>query len=198
MRIFKNEKGIALVMVLVLSAITLGIMSGLLYMVTVSTQMSGVQKRYKTAFEAGLGGADVAYELIGARGDPGIPGFYLDIPALDVGGTNCLTPKLNTSTSTWPLACDYALNINPATTASFDMAFFIGTYPLEYNVRAKIVDTVEGNSAADEGLKITGVVLSNPGEIMVKSIPYLYTVEVDAQNSANAAERAKLSILYQY
>jgi hypothetical protein len=54
-----------------------------------------------------------------------------------------------------------------------------------------------GNSGGDEGLLKGGVVHST-GEINVASIPFLYTIEVDAQNQTNPAERAKLSILYQY
>jgi len=43
-----------------------------------------------------------------------------------------------------------------------------------------------------------GVVSSGSGEITVVSIPYLYTVEVNAENRDNPSERAKLSVLYQY
>ena len=59
--IFSNERGIALVMVLILSAIALAIMAALIYMITVGTQASGMQKRYRTALEAGKGGADISY-----------------------------------------------------------------------------------------------------------------------------------------
>src|SRR4030067_1587792 len=65
----RNEKGIALVMVLVLSAIILIIMAGLIYMLTTGTQLSGMQKRYKTALEAGIGGADITYQVIALRGE---------------------------------------------------------------------------------------------------------------------------------
>jgi hypothetical protein len=75
-RFFSDERGIALAMVLVLSAVTLGIMAGLIYMVTIGTQTSGMQKRYKTAYEANLGGIDIMHEIIeipgvltGERGD---------------------------------------------------------------------------------------------------------------------------------
>jgi hypothetical protein len=60
------------------------------------------------------------------------------------------------------------------------------------------VDTVEGNSAGDEGLINNRVVDSNSGEIRVMSYPYLYTIEVDAENAANPFERAKFSVLYLY
>ncbi len=198
MKIVKNEKGIALVTVLVMSAIALAVMAQLIYFVTQGTRISGMEKRYKTALEAGMGSADVTYELMGARGDPGIPldNFLITAPAA------CLTAKLNTLTSAanWAGCNDYnkatSLTINPDDPDSYDMTFSLGIDPLRYNVYSKIADTVEGNSAADSGLIITGVL--NPGEIEVMSVAYLYTVEINAQNSTNAAERAKLSILYQY
>lgn len=195
-----DEKGIALVMVLVLSAIALAIMAGLIYMVTVGTQISGGQKRYKTALEAGLGGIDVVYQFIGARGNPNIPNFNFSRAFTNA----CMTAKLNTSTSKWGAACaDYAnatsLTIDPAVSASYDMTLQLGVAPFPiYTAYAKIVDTVEGNSGGDEGLLKGGVVTSGTGEVTVVSIPYLYTIEIDAQNQDNPAERAKLSILYQY
>ena len=66
-----NEKGIALVMILILAAISLVIMAGLLYMITSSTQITGMQKRYKTALEAGIGGSEVFSQFIGLQGDLG-------------------------------------------------------------------------------------------------------------------------------
>jgi len=188
----RNEKGIALVMVLVLSAIALAIMAGLIYMITSGTQISGIQKRYKTALEAGVSGADVTFQLITLRGDPGIPSinYFRNI------SDTCLTDKLIKSTINWNASCDSSITVSDT---FYDMRFDLGAAPSPtYRVYSKIVDTVLGNSGGDEGLLKTGVVLVNPGEVQVMSMPYLHTIEVDAQNLANPAERAKLSILYQY
>ena len=54
MKNLRNEDGIALMMVLVLSAISLAAMAAMMYMMTVRTQMSGIQKRYSTAYEAAM------------------------------------------------------------------------------------------------------------------------------------------------
>ena len=198
MRLRRNDKGIALVMVLVLSTISLLIMAGLIYMLTTGTQVSGLQKRYETAHEAGLGGADVIYQMIAARGDPNIPLTNFLITASNVGGVDCLTPKLNQPPSSWPVACSNSLAVDPNTQSTYDMRFDLGGGPFPaYRVFAKIVDTVEGNSGGDEGLLRHGVV-SSTGEVTVMSIPYLYTIEIDAENQGNPSERAKLSILYQY
>jgi len=193
-----NEKGIALVMVMVLSVIALVIMAGLIYMLTTGTQLSGSQKRYETALEAGIGGTDVIYQLIAARGNPNVPLANFLITASNVGGVDCLTPKLNNPTINWPAACSNSMTIDTNTQSTYDMRFDLGggAFPT-YRVFAKIVDTVEGNSGGDEGLLRYGVV-SSTGDVTVMSIPYLYTIEVDAENQGNPSERAKLSILYQY
>jgi hypothetical protein len=82
---------------------------------------------------------------------------------------------------------------------SYDLQFDLSaSLDPPYTVYSKIVDTVEGNSGGDTGLMKSGVVNSNPGEVTVMSIPYLYTIELDAQRSGNPSERAKLSVLYQY
>lgn len=47
------------------------------------------------------------------------------------------------------------------------------------------------------GLLKSGVVATNTGEVTVKSVPYLYTIERDAENAANPTESAKLSVMYQ-
>ncbi len=197
---YQDEKGIALVMVLILSAIALAIMAALVFMITASTQMSGIQKRYKSALEAGKGGADLAFQVIGSRGTLNLTPFSslnLTIPAKDVGGTDCLTAKLNTATSVWPAACNSLSEIDPSNSSTYDMYFDLGTIP-SFRVYGKIVDTVEGNSGADIGLLKSGVVNSNSGEVTAMSIPYLYTIEVDTMNKDNPVERARYSILYQY
>jgi hypothetical protein len=202
-----SESGVALIMVLIISAIALATMGGLIYMTTTGTQISGAQKRYKTALEAAYGGTDVTFAMIAARGDPFIDTtfagglFSYNIFADSVGGVNCLTDKLNSPTSLWDAACDETLHIdpalNPAAVNTYDVLVTLGVLPT-YTVYSKIVDTVEGNSGGSQGLTKGGVVASNSGEITPVSIPYLYTFEVDAQNAAAPAERGKLSVLYQY
>lgn len=190
-----NEKGIALAMVLIIAAVSLIVMAGLLYMLTAGTQISGMQKRYRTAVEAGIGGIDITYQTIQNRGNPNIPGLgFLINPAI---GT-CLDTKLNNPTATWG-ACNSSLAIDPVgDNQSYDMTFTLPGAGTDYTVYSKIVDTVEGNSGGDIGLTKGGVVNTNTGEIPVLSIPYLYTIEIDVQNADNPAERAKLSVLYQY
>jgi hypothetical protein len=194
--ILLNEQGIALVMVLILALISLALMSGLVYMVTSGTQVSGVEKRYSTALGAGESGIDIAYQVFSSRGNP-----YTAAQAATVGfnitaSASCLTDKLNKMTNNWG-ACDSSLTITPGAAGTYDMTFQLGANPA-FSVYTKIVDTVEGNSGGDEGLIKSGVVLSNSGEVTVMHVPYLYTLEIDAENINNPTERAKLSALCQY
>ncbi len=78
------------------------------------------------------------------------------------------------------------------------MQFDLGT-TTTYRVYAKIVDTVWRNTAeGDEELIKGGVVSSGEGMVPVPRMPFLYTIEVDAENPNNIDERAKVSVLYQY
>jgi hypothetical protein len=108
-----------------------------------------------------------------------------------------------TSSTTWALAsgCSTSLLTGPS---SYDLKFQLGTNP-QYNVYAKVVDTIEGNTngsnTGGHSLITTGVVAakSGGGEISMVTIPYQYTVEIEAENAkAGSNERAKLSVLYQY
>jgi hypothetical protein len=222
----RNERGIALLMVLVLSTITLAVISGLIYMVTVGTQTSGIQKRYKTSFEAAQGGTDIIEEIIMTRGDyVSINNIINDLKqegkynavyatpetCIPSGSQECmnirgynpghsrLATKLNMPTKCWR-GCDSSLIIitDPLDTNTYDVRFQIGTAPNLYNVFAKIVDATKGNSGvASDLVKGTGIV-STKGEVTVPQIVYLYTIEVLAQSAVNPMERAKTSTLFAY
>jgi hypothetical protein len=198
--ILLNNKGIALVLVMILSLISLAIMSGLIYMVTSGTQVSGIGKRYSTALEAGKSGRDVVYQVMSARGNPFTAAEATDIFFSITDPGTCLPQKLNFATNTWAgFGCDSSIDIitDPPDADTYDMILQLGNNPA-YTVYTKIVDTVVGNSGKDEGLLKTGVVISNPGEVAVGKIPYLYTIEIVAENATNPMERSRLSLLYQY
>ncbi len=67
MKRLNNERGVALVMALILTLIILAAVSALLYLVTQGTMMSGYQKRYQTALEAAKGGMELATKEIISR-----------------------------------------------------------------------------------------------------------------------------------
>lgn len=187
MRLSRNESGIALVVVMLLAAVALAISGGLLYMLARAGYMSGMQKQYKTALEAGVGGADVAFQVIATGGTLSASTIGLTYNAGTLG------TKLRNPTSAWG-TLDSSMTIDPSVNTSYDMTFDLGNY----RVYSKIVDTVPGNSAVDLGLQNKGVTSAGTGELVVMSTPYLYTIEVLAQRTTNPSERAKLSVLYEY
>ncbi len=201
----KGEKGVVLLVVLVLSGVALLIAAGLLYMAMQSTKTSGSSKRYKTALEAGRAGADVVYQLIDSRPTTSAP-FTIGLAHFTIVDNNRLfnasTGKLYAVTTTWTSTNNTTINIDPTNNGTYDVYFDMGSNPA-YRVYAKITDTVLGNSYAASsgglGLHKYGVVAgSSSGAISAPSYPYLYSIEILALNAVNPQERAKLSILYQY
>jgi hypothetical protein len=186
MKYLRNEKGFALVFVLILAAISLAMTLAMLMMVSRGSFVSGQQKRFRTAVEAGRGGMEAMFQLISSRGNPDNTLFSMPNPT-------AVQTKLAGPISGWG-GLDTSSTINPTVNTSYDMQINLGTY----SVYTKIVDTVDGNSGADEGLIKTAVVNAGSGEVTVVSVPYLYTIEVLSQSTTNATERSKLSILYQY
>ncbi|MDQ7787270.1 MAG: hypothetical protein RDU01_06640 [Thermodesulfovibrionales bacterium] len=221
MKHLRNEKGIALVMVLILSLIALAIVAALVYLVTQGTKFSGEFKRYETAREAGLGGAEIAGALVHNRGEMDILGLGLTNSCScgdpDVVGDNtfsdgtaipagdpyeCLCAKLCDPTYTgatynWGVCTD-GTTFDPTTGA--DMTFpLTGLGGITYTVDAKIINTTLGNSdLSGEDLGGTSVVSSTAGVIPTPPAPYLYRIEINSQNNASVLERSRLSVLYAY
>ena len=185
MKTLRNEKGFAMVFVLVLAAISLAMTLAMLIMVSRGSYVSGQQGRFRTAVEAGRGGMETMFQLISNRGN--------NDALYTLPNPTAVQTKLAGPIATWG-GLDNTSTINPAVATSYDMTIDLGAY----RVYTKIVDTVDGNSGADEGLLKTAVVNAGSGEVTVVSVPYLYTIEVLSQSTTNPTERSKLSVLYQY
>lgn len=221
--ILSSEKGLALVTVLVLSLICLSIISTLLYMVIQGTKFTGYYKRYETAREAALGGAEIGSDLIMQRGELIIPGLvnmpnFCDCGDPDnpndnlySGVPSCLCDKLCDTAIIYPgptlnwVNCAAAdIELDP--TNNPDIQFSLQGINTMYQVSAKIVDTIRGNSdLSGEELGGTGVVASTSTMITAPPLPYLYRVEINSQdiNIALAlpgamVERARFSALYAF
>jgi len=208
----RSEKGVVLVVVIVLSAVALLIMTTLIYMVTTGTQISAHQKNYKTALEAGIGcGGEIFYTLINTRAHGGKIAFLtnelsdyninmlVETPSTCSGMVSLATytgfaARLMSSSTTWE-NCDRFITIDPADASTYDMKTQCGT-TTRYDTYAKIVATSPGNTGGDDDLVNRGVI--DTGKIAVQPMPYLYAIEVYSENSSKVGERAKLSILYQY
>ena len=178
MKILRNEKGFALLFVMILALISLVMTLAMLFMVSRGSYVSGQQKRYRTALEASRGGAEAMMDVISTR-------------PLTMGPS--LVAKLGSGTNAWGVY-DNSITIDAATPATYDMTVDLGVY----RVYVKVVDTVVGNTGLSTGLLKSGVVTTSPAEISGMAIPYLYTIEVLSQSTANPTERSKLSLLYQY
>ncbi|HBX43180.1 MAG TPA: hypothetical protein DEH27_05040 [Deltaproteobacteria bacterium] len=187
MTLARNEKGVVIVFVLLLALVGLITIAGLLHMLARSGYVSGQQKRYNTALEAGRGGVEATLEVVADRGQD-----KMGLTNLVLGAD--LDTKLMSPTESWGMGVDSSSAINPAVNNSYDIRFDLGNY----RIYTKIVDTVDGNSGADTGLLKAGVVNAGSGEVTVMNIPYLYTIEELTETPGNASERAKLSVLYQY
>ena len=191
-------------MVLVLSLMGLAMVSALLFMVTQSTRMSGYHRFFRTAEDAGLGGAEIGTEFIKTRG--ALTDDLIDSLSPLRNNDACLAQKLNMSRGGWTsnlrwTSCGSArLTLDLANDANnYDMTFNLSNF----RVLVKIVDTVEGNSdtgglVTDGGLGGKGVVEASSGMVNPAHNPYLYRMEIQAEEATNPRERAKFSGLYAY
>ena len=190
MKTLRNEKGFALVFVLILAVIALILTLAMLSMVSRGSFVSGQMKRFRTAVEASQGGMEAMFQLIS---NGGIPMAWTLVPPVIDNPTGVQT-KLAGPINTWTTGLDNTITIVPDTPSTYDMRIDLGTY----RVYAKVVDTVVGNTGVDLGLLKSGVVSTSSSEVSGLSVPYLYTIEVLSQSQVNPTERSKLSVLYQY
>lgn len=184
-----DNRGVALVFVLLLSVVALLTTAGLLYMVGKGGYLSGQQMRYNTALEAGRGGVRATLQVIDDRGTDTMGLNNVDLKS-SLGNT-----KLVQATGSWG-SLDNSSVINSDVSTTYDLRFDLGTY----RIYSKVVDTVVGNTGADTGLSKGGVVSTGSGEVTVMNVPYLYTIEELSANKVNpnSTERAKISLLYEY
>lgn len=224
----KSEKGIALVVVLVLSAVSLTLMTALIYMITMGTQSSGTLKRYKTALEAGYASADVIAQVIALReGSADNTSFNTNLSALTTNFSNfsmnpsipavlsgCtgttkdgvpyvgLAAKIMTATASgWQGGCNSSLNLIPTDDSTYDLKFDMGTNP-RYTVYAKIVNTIEGNTGGDNneesGRGRRGAGVVSSGTGELPVMPLSSVYTIEVAAESTTNERVKLQILYQY
>jgi hypothetical protein len=180
----RSERGVALVLVLVLSTIGILVMTTVLYVITMGTQMSGSEKRFRTAHEAALGGIEVIRTLLQNQAASVIPGVTINYQPTFLA-------KLN---ATSLVGYDTTVSIDPATATSYDLAMDIGN-PV-YRVYVKMVQKQTGNT--NKGYKQvrikTGVVPADPGMGVVQST--YYTITILAQKAANPNERMRMDLVH--
>ena len=182
------ERGVALVLVLVLSTIGLLVMTTVLYVITMGTQLSSSEKRYRTAHEAALGGIDVMRKIIQDQGASLIPGVSITYRP------SFLT-KLNASDLN-VAGIDTQVSIDPSINTTYDLSMDIGNPT--YRVYAKMTQKHMGNT--NKGYRQvrikTGVVPADPGMGVVHSTYYTFTVL--AQRASNPNERIRLDLVHMF
>jgi hypothetical protein len=211
MKNLRNERGVALITALLLTMISLAIVLAVLYMISQGTQVSAANKRYKNALEAAGGGADVftkdlIQQIVGASQSSSQLATTFSGISLSFGGyTSCMKMKIGNPKAKWSNTGNVC-GPNYATTdpkSSPDVTFNLkGLLPLQpgFNVYAKIVDTVQGNSdisGVDQLDSGSGVAYASSG-VSPQHVPSLFSIEVQGERATNPLEKAKLTILYAY
>ena len=217
MHMVRNERGIALVLVLILSLIALAIVSALLYMATIGTRTSGAEKFYRTADEAAYGGTRIAVDMIITNFDNAAAGGALSAPfsGLPPAGLGtalsanqaCLRQKWSlppgTGFANWTQCNANERSLNA--TISPDMTFQLSGatadgMPNPYNVFAKVVDTIEGNTAgvatSESGLSTGGVGGGGASIVTPQRRSWIYRIELEAEDAVNQRERSRYSVLF--
>jgi len=183
------------------------------------TRLSGAEKFSRSSDEAAFGGARVATDLVILNFDSAIAGGALSAPlsaslGTALGNQPCLTQKLTlppgTGFANWTNCNTPGLrNVDAADNP--DMVFQLPGVANPFNVFAKIVDTVEGNTAGvatggpsgggaagggGGGLSTGGVGGGGASIVTPPRRSWIYRIEVQAEDSVNPRERSHYSVVY--
>ena len=202
MKYFLARKGAALITVTAIIVVTSLMVAAVYYFLRRGVEISGLQKKYQTAREASLGGLDVFTKEIlpvaisGTNLSTLVGGFNTITSAQVVQGATdaCFSTKLLQSTANWG-ACSSTLDskTNP------DIRFVLKGTTQSFDVYAKIVDTVAGNSSTS-GILLEGqgTAETQTGMITAQHFPYMYRMEIQSERQNDATEKANFTILYAY
>jgi hypothetical protein len=215
MKHLRNERGMALATALMLTLLSLALILAVLYYLTQATQQSAASKRYKNVLEATGGGAEFfSKELLPqiftgtSTGDLLNNVNYQQIGLSFGAYSSCLKQKINNSTANWntTLCGGAATKINDPKVAP-DVTFKLNALPSQpkFQVFAKVVDTVAGNSDTSgysNGMLDSGSGVAYAGStgssIAPMHVPALLTIEVHGERETNPKEKARLSVVYSY
>jgi hypothetical protein len=205
MKIVNNNDGVALVTALMLTLISLGIVMSLMLMVTRSTTVSGMNKRYKTSIEAAYGGTeiitkDVMPMIFRNYSSPTLAADLTDATKgfgsmLQVADQKCLQAKLTKPTIGWPTECSSTSNPKQSPDLSMTLQATSGN---PFIVYSKIVDTQKGNSDRS-GLQLEGAgVAESNSYITPQHFPYIYRLEIQGERQNIASGQGNIEVLYAY
>jgi cysteine sulfinate desulfinase/cysteine desulfurase-like protein len=202
-----NEQGVALVTSLLLTLISLAITMALLTFILAGTRMSASQKRYHNALSAAYGGIEVSTrdlipKVFNGFSSNSLTTSFSNINLAVHSSNACLQQKLFLRSSEWNACGDLSAATKPDAAVAPDVRFTLQgvNNQSDFNIAAKIVDTVPGNSdpsgteMLDAGMAVAG---TSPG-VSPMHLPSLITIEVEGTQGSKPQEKADLSVLYAY
>jgi hypothetical protein len=206
-----DNRGVALVMVLSLIAVSTAMIMLVLHFVQRGTEVSTLDKKYETAKEASYGATEVlAKEIMPlaivaacASSNTSLTTALSNFNSIAsatitaVATNACFSDKLLKSTANWASGCSSASDPKTFPDIKFTLSGISPAMP--FDVYTKIVDTINGNS--DTGgitLEGMGAAESAGGMIYAQHFPYTYRIEVQGERKNNPSERTNLEVLYAY
>lgn len=199
----RNERGMALVMALVLGVVGMLMLASVLYMVKTGTD-TGSSQRYSEQASTSAHGVMtlVTREIIqnALAGAPlsGMGATYNQANmtlALGAGSTNAtFTSKL--TTSGW---IGNGIGYPGTDPDAIITLTFPGVSP-DIVVNATLRATSRGNSGTSTNVLVGGGVVSSGGGSVItpEHVPYMYHVDIQAQSATSSGENARLSGIYAY
>ncbi len=204
--VFKNQRGIALIVALILSLVSLMLVGMALYVVTQGIRLSGRLRIYATSLSAARGAYEITTSVLPSIKDN--QSFDLSkINSLEDSKEKCLHIKLNyltqdwTSTTAW--GTDNCYSLNEATSSNigdiekfYDLKYKLGNY----YVYIKIISSSLGNTQLPSNNLSSGGVSSSGSSNNRQSppMPHLYRIEILSENSKNSNDQVHITALYAY
>lgn len=211
MRHLSDKKGVALVMVLMIIAISAAMVAAVLFFIQRGTEISALEKKYATAKEASLGAVEIFTKeiiplaIVTASTTPtnSLTAALANFPATTsasitgVATNACFSDKLLKSTASWAGGCSSTSDPKTLPDIRFTLS---GVSPAQpFDVYTKIVDTVSGNTnTSGVVLEGAGAADSGGGMIAMQHFPYMYRMEIQGERQQNPSERANFELLYAY
>ncbi|MGC8789986.1 MAG: hypothetical protein ACP5PO_00525 [Desulfurella sp.] len=167
MKDLKNQKGIALIVAILLSFMALTLISALMWLVISGTKMSGMYKQYASAHDAAIGGAEVIIDALYWGQNPSLPDN-----SYNINDQTCFRTKRENPIQYW----GNCLNSNPDLVINFGKINSSSDY---YTVNVTITSTTIAPPCAAS---------SSPAK-------YYYSVSIDATNSTRL-DKSGLDFVY--
>lgn len=204
----KNKDGIAFIVALIFTAISMMLIGLALYISTQYTKLSAKLKSYVTSLSAAEGAYSITTKIL-----PLIkynPSYSLaNIPSLVGNREKCLHVKLVYLTPYWTLDPEWSNNncptLNNATSANVDD--IVSYYDLKYKVGGyyvyiKVTSSSLGNTQTPQNNKLssggvtspkTGVNIINPPKM-----PHIYRIEIVSEKNGYSEDKVHITTLFAY